>query len=74
MYQNLQNLVKIVGIPLPQAVQMASLNPARVVGAADRLGSIETGKDASLVVLDEDMNVSMTFVHGRADVQKGISF
>ncbi len=70
MYQNLRNLVKTIGIPLPQAVQMASLNPARVVGAADRLGSLETGKDASLVVLDEDMNVSMTFVRGVLKYQK----
>jgi len=70
MYQNLQNLVKTVGIPLPQAVQMASLNPARVAGVAHRLGSIETGKDASLVILDDEMNVSMTFVRGKLVYEK----
>lgn len=70
MCQNLHSLVRTVGVPLPQAVQMASLNPARVVGVANRLGSLETGKDASLVVLDDEMNVFMTFVRGRLVYQK----
>jgi N-acetylglucosamine-6-phosphate deacetylase len=44
---------------------MASLNPARLLGVDRRLGSIEAGKDASLVVFDQDVNVSMTFVKGK---------
>ncbi|MBW6465994.1 MAG: N-acetylglucosamine-6-phosphate deacetylase [Brevefilum sp.] len=58
------NLVKHVGLSLSEAIKMASLNPARVIGVADRLGSIEVGKDASLIVIDESINVSMTMVKG----------
>jgi N-acetylglucosamine-6-phosphate deacetylase len=54
-----------VGVALPKAVQMASLNPARAMGFADRLGSIAVGKDASLVVIDEDVNVYLAMVKGK---------
>jgi N-acetylglucosamine-6-phosphate deacetylase len=58
------NLVKHVGLSLPEAVKMASLNPARAIGVDDRLGSIEVGKDASLIVIDESINVTMAMVKG----------
>jgi N-acetylglucosamine-6-phosphate deacetylase len=54
-----------VGVPLLDAVKMASLNPARAMGFASRLGSIAVGKDASLVVIDEQANVYMTMVKGQ---------
>jgi alpha-D-ribose 1-methylphosphonate 5-triphosphate diphosphatase len=41
-------------LELPEAVRMASLNPARAVGLAGRLGSIEPGKRADLVLVAED--------------------
>ncbi|TDD31780.1 N-acetylglucosamine-6-phosphate deacetylase [Nonomuraea terrae] len=43
--------VREVGMSLPDAVQVASLTPARVLGLADRIGSIAVGKAADLVVL-----------------------
>jgi N-acetylglucosamine-6-phosphate deacetylase len=44
---------------------MASLNPARAMGFADRLGSIAAGKDASLIAVDEDINVRWAMVKGK---------
>ncbi len=49
-------LVDTVGIPLHEAVRMASLNPARVIGVADRKGSLAPGKDADIVIFDTDFN------------------
>lgn len=60
-----RNMHREVGVPLLQAVQMASLNPARAIGLAERLGSIAVGKDASLTAMDEDANVSWTMVRGQ---------
>lgn len=54
-----------VGLPLNQAVQMASLNAARAIGLDGRLGSLEVGKDASLAVIDEEVRVHLTMVKGR---------
>ncbi|MCB5908268.1 N-acetylglucosamine-6-phosphate deacetylase [Streptomyces pinistramenti] len=39
-------------LPVEQAVQALSANPARLLGIDDRTGSLEAGKDADLVVLD----------------------
>jgi N-acetylglucosamine-6-phosphate deacetylase len=45
------------GLTLPEAAEAASLTPARVLGLAGRVGSIEAGKDADLVVLSGDLRV-----------------
>ncbi|MGV8049795.1 MAG: N-acetylglucosamine-6-phosphate deacetylase [Anaerolineaceae bacterium] len=63
--QCVANLIKYVDLPLHEAIRMASLNPARVIGAADRLGSITEGKDANLIVIDEAINVFQTMVKGQ---------
>lgn len=58
------NMVHLVGVPLKEAVQMASLNPARAIGIDKRKGSIEIGKDADIIAFDENLNVSFTMVEG----------
>ena len=50
------NLVRVmvndVGVPVYEAVRMAALNPAKMLGLSDRIGSIKRGKNADLVILD----------------------
>jgi N-acetylglucosamine-6-phosphate deacetylase len=45
--------VTIDRLPVGDVVRALSANPARLLGAYDRIGSLEPGKDADLVVLDE---------------------
>lgn len=59
------NFARSTGCSLAEAVEMASLNPALVIGVADRKGSLEPGKDADLVIIDEEVNVYLTMVKGR---------
>jgi N-acetylglucosamine-6-phosphate deacetylase len=66
-----RNMVRLCGCSLAEAVQMATLNPARLIGVADRKGSLEAGKDTDLVVIDEDVNVYMTMVRGRVLYRAG---
>ncbi len=54
----------LAGCPLWQAVRMASLTPATIVGAAGELGSLAPGKWADVVILDEDLDVAATFLGG----------
>ncbi|WP_333768710.1 N-acetylglucosamine-6-phosphate deacetylase [Streptomyces sp. IBSBF 2435] len=49
--------VTLDGLSLPDTVRAISTNPARLIGLADRVGTIEPGKDADLVVLDEAYDV-----------------
>lgn len=51
------NMVKMVGVSLQDAVRMASLNPAKAIGADKCKGSIEIGKDADLIIFDEEINI-----------------
>ncbi|WP_219466785.1 N-acetylglucosamine-6-phosphate deacetylase [Nonomuraea rhizosphaerae] len=56
--------VQEVGLTLPEAAQLASLTPARVLGLADRVGSISVGKAADLVVLSDDLEVAGVMKRG----------
>ena len=59
-----QTMVKKAGIPLADAVRMASETPARVIGLSDRKGTLQKGKDADVVILDKDVNVRCVFSYG----------
>lgn len=50
--------VTVDGLPVEDAVRALSANPARLLGVYDRTGSLEAGKDADLVVLDESFAVA----------------
>ncbi|MBS1271978.1 MAG: N-acetylglucosamine-6-phosphate deacetylase [Candidatus Marinimicrobia bacterium] len=60
----IQVLVKQAGLPLTNAVRMASLNPSRVLGTEQYKGILAVGKDADLVVMDQNFNVKMTLLNG----------
>lgn len=60
-----RNVMQFCGIGLAEAVTMASLGPARLLGLAERKGTIEEGKDADLVVLDEHLQVQATIAGGK---------
>ena len=50
----IKTAVDIAEIPLADAIRMASETPARIMGVYDRKGSIQRGKDADFIVLDQD--------------------
>ena len=60
-----RTMVREAGCSMSEAVMMISGNPARVMGLSDRKGSIEPGKDADIVVFDDNVNVVHTIVGGR---------
>ena len=53
-----------MGIPLHQAVKAAAVNPARAIGIYSRVGSLEPGKRANLVLLDRELRVRTVIFHG----------
>ncbi|WP_102264319.1 N-acetylglucosamine-6-phosphate deacetylase [Mesobacillus jeotgali] len=66
MKDSLKNMMEYTGISLEEAVKLASENPARQLKVFDRKGSIASGKDADLVVLDNNHEVAMAFCRGVA--------
>ncbi|MES2003670.1 MAG: N-acetylglucosamine-6-phosphate deacetylase [Bacteroidota bacterium] len=57
MAKSVRNLVNKAGIEVEEALRMASLYPAQVMKKADRMGKIEKGYDANLVMLDDSLEV-----------------
>lgn len=64
MDRALRRAVRDLGVPIAAAVDAASTTPARILGIADRVGSIEAGKQADLVLLDEDLEVEGVMAAG----------
>ena len=60
-----KNLVQINALRIEDAVYMASMSPANVLGISESKGSLEVGKDADVVLMDDRLNVKMTVVSGR---------
>jgi len=65
MDKAVRNLITKVGVSLTEAIQMATFNPAKCLGAEDKKGSLEPGKDADIVVLDKKLEVELTMVRGK---------
>jgi len=64
----LKNMVELVDIAFEVALEMASINPARIAGVVHRKGSLSVGKDADPVVLDDNYEIVWSAVEG--EVQK----
>jgi N-acetylglucosamine-6-phosphate deacetylase len=60
-----KRFISFTGCGLDVAVRTVTENPAKVLGLADSKGSIAVGKDADLVLLDEDLSVHATIVGGK---------
>lgn len=65
-----KRFISFTGCGLDVAVRMVTENPAKVLGLADRKGSIAVGKDADLVLLDDDLSVQTTIVGGKIAFEK----
>jgi len=64
MDRAVRNMMRLVGTPLRTAVKMATINPAVVIKVDENKGSLEPGKDADIVIIDDEINVYMTIVKG----------
>ena len=61
----IRTLVQKAEIPLEDAVRMASETPSRIMGVYDRKGSLQKGKDADILILDQDLNIRAVWAMGK---------
>lgn len=71
MNDALTNMMAFTGCSLEDVIIMGAYNPAKQIGVLDRKGSIKTGKDADLVVLDENNEVVLTICRGIIAAKSG---
>ena len=65
MNRALQNMVEKVGVPLTQAVDYCTINPARTLKMENEAGSIAEGKRADFAVLNDKFDVLYTVRDGK---------
>lgn len=70
MIDGVRNVVRIAGVPLPEAIQMATANPARALRLLEKKGTLTVGGDADLVVFNENYSVLRTVVGGQTVFQE----
>ena len=59
-----RNLMRHTGYGLCHAIRMATLNPARLLGMDDEIGSLEPGKRADLILIDDEVRVKRVVLGG----------
>jgi len=69
LLQGIRTMVQVLNRPLHEAIRFASLNPAQSLGVADRLGSLESGKDATFVRLSPSLAVKEVWLQGKMVVE-----
>jgi len=60
-----RTMVFMADVPLIDAVRMITTTPARIIGVADRKGSLVAGKDADIVIFDSNITIQKTIIKGR---------
>lgn len=66
-------LVNVVDVPLIEAVRMASLTPARIIGVDGHKGSLQPGKDADIAIFEEDFRAWGVLRCGRWTVKPDVA-
>ena len=73
MDQLVRNVVEWGFVGIADAVRMATIVPARVIGLSSSKGRVAPGFDADLVALDGDLAVAMTWIGGELACRRGLN-
>lgn len=65
-----RNMIKMADVPLLDAVKMMSSTPARIMNVHERKGSLTVGKEADIVIFDEDIKIRKTIIMGKVVYSK----
>jgi N-acetylglucosamine-6-phosphate deacetylase len=64
MNRAIMNMRRYTGAPLEEIIALATINPARVLGLDGQKGALAPGRDADLVIFDDDLAVKTTVING----------
>jgi N-acetylglucosamine-6-phosphate deacetylase len=70
MKQAIQNFKEYTGCTIKDIIQITSTNPAKQLNVINRKGSIKPGKDADLILVDDHLDIHMTFCRGHLAFEK----
>jgi len=59
-----RKMIELAEVPLIDAVKMISLTPAQIIGIDHQKGALDSGKDADIVIFDQNINIDSTIING----------
>lgn len=65
-----RTMMNFADVPLVEAVKMMTVTPAKIMNIYSRKGSLEVGKDADLVIFDNNINIKYTIINGNIRYKK----
>lgn len=65
-----RTMLTLAEVPLVETIQMITETPARIMGVSEQKGSLAKGKDADVVIFNDQIEVQQSFVKGRSVYQK----
>lgn len=65
LLEGVKTMIFKVGVPINEAVKMATLVPAKLLGLHHRIGTLEKGKEATFLRLDPDWNLKEVWIRGK---------
>lgn len=65
-----KNMMDYTDIPMEEAIQYVTINPANVINVQDRKGTLDIGKDADITIFDKDVNIQRTIGKGKVIYEK----
>ena len=69
----IRTMIDVAGVTLMEAVEMMTSTPARILGLTDSKGSLVSGKDADIIIFDNNINIKTTIVNGEVIYNKAVS-
>ena len=66
----IRTMLSETSVSLQEVIRMVSINPARLIKRDQEIGSIAIGKDADLVLFDEEISIHRTIIQGRSVYEK----
>lgn len=66
----IRNMIQLAGVPLLHAIQMITSTPAQICKIDHRKGTLTPGKDADIVIFDEQISIQATIINGQIILNK----
>jgi len=63
-------MIAVAGVPLPEAIKMITATPARIMSVSDKKGELVVGKNADIIIFDDNISIEMTMINGRVVYRK----
>lgn len=68
-----RTMINLADVPLNDAVRMMSSSPANIMGISDKKGSLVPGKDADILIFNDDIQIDKTIIQGQVVYSKNIN-